>query len=202
MNIREASFACGKKKQKSPNFAMLSQKFAILDSKISDVREVGLMWQKENKNHRISRCCLKNSRFWIQNSRCSRGWLRMWQKETKNSVCRDAVSKIRDQHVGPAHFLVQQCQSPISTVLLPKLFDMHRATKAFGTTITSTDFRNICQKNRQIAQLRVRFPKTQKWPVEIAMKTRNVANSAKTNDICFPVQRREKEKCNLRKKKK
>ena len=125
----------------------------------------------------------------------------MWQKETKNTVCRDAVSKIRDQHVGPAHFLVQQCQSPISTVLLPKLLDMHRATKAFGTTITSTDFRNICQKNRQIAQLRVRFPKTQKWPVEIAMKTRNVANSAITNDICFPVQRREKEKCNLRKKK-
>ena len=190
------------KETKITEFRDVVSKIRDSGLKIRDVGEVGLMWQKENKNHRISRCCLKNSRFWIQNSRCSRGWLRMWQKETKNTVCRDAVSKIRDQHVGPALFLVQQCQSPISTVLLPKLLDMHRATKAFGTTITSTDFRNICQKNRQIAQLRVRFPKTQKWPVEIAMKTRNVANSAKTNEICFPVQRREKEKCNLRKKKK
>ena len=68
------------------------------------------------------------------------------KRKTKITKFRDAVSKIRDQHVGPAHFLVQQCQSP---VLLPKLFNMHRATEAFGATKTSTNFCNICQKKSQ-----------------------------------------------------
>ena len=71
------------------------------------------------------------------------------KKKTEITQFRDAVSKIRDQHVGPAHFLVQQCQSPISTVWLPKLFNMHRATEDLGTTKTSTNFYNICPKKSQ-----------------------------------------------------
>ena len=134
-------------KQKSPNFAMLSQKFAILDTKFVNIREASFACCKRKTKITefrdvVSR--IRDSGYKIRDVR--EVGFACGKKKTKITEFHYTVSKIRDQHVGPAYFLVQQCQPPISTVLLLKLFNIHRATKAFGTTTTSTNFRNICQK--------------------------------------------------------
>ena len=59
------------------------------------------MWQRENKNHRIQKFAILDTKF-VNIREAS---FACCKRKTKITKFRDVVSKIRDQHVGPAHFL-------------------------------------------------------------------------------------------------
>ena len=190
-------------------------------------------------------CCLKNSRFRIQNSRIftrlashvakgkqkSPNFAMLSQKfailDSKFAMIARLASHVAKRKQKSPNFAMLSQKFTINTSGL-RIFLYNNVNRLFQRYCFQSSF--ICTeplkpsvqlkraqiiaifapKNHKNAQIRVEFPKIQNWPVEIAMKTRNIANSVKQMNIIrnekgvrhlFSRSTAREKKCNLKKKK-
>ena len=114
---------------------------------------------KRNKNHRISRCCLKNSRFWTQNSRCSRGWLNVAKRKQKspNFAMLSQKFAILDSKFAmfarlASHVAKRNKKHRMSRRCLKNSRSTRRARTFSCTTMSIANFNGIASKALRYAQ--------------------------------------------------